>query len=118
MQDTILSWNDLPHPGCPRITVIIDSLPPDTPENATFFFAANFNNWDPGSRYWMFTRGLDGKYFIEIPRNNDGEIEYKVTRGGWWTVECATSGEDIDNRIYNGKAGKEVKIIIERWKDR
>jgi hypothetical protein len=117
-RDTVRSWADMPHPNCPGITVIIESLPENTPTNASLYFASTINNWDPGNRYWMFTRNLDGKYYIEIPRPTDEEIEYKITRGGWATVECAASGEDIDNRVFRGKAGEEVRIVIERWKDK
>ena len=115
--DTVRSWNDLPKPGCPSITIIIESLPDNTPENAAIYLAANFNNWDPGSRYWMFSRGADGKYYIEVPRTSADIIEYKVTRGDWRTVECTWSGNDIDNRSYSGYAGDEVRIHVEGWKD-
>ncbi len=117
-RDTVRSWNDLPKPGCPSFRIIIDSIPANTPENSTLFLAGNFNNWDAGSRYWMFIQGPDGKYFIEVPRTYAGEIAYKVTRGSWDRVECKLSGMDIDNRIFNGNAGDEVRISIERWKDR
>ena len=118
-QDTIMSWNDLPKPGCPSITIIIESLPENTPENAVLFLAANFNGWDPGSRYWMFTKGLDGKHYIEVPRIATDDLEYKVTRGDWRNVECDGDGEDIDNRTYREeKSGDEVRIVIEGWKDK
>jgi hypothetical protein len=133
--DTIRSWNDLPKPGCPSITLIIDSLPeypqpslsPASPSppppppgqgDIALFFASNINNWDPGSRYWMFTKGPDGKYYIEIPRVGNDEIDYKITRGSWQSVECAANGEDIDNRVLQGEPGQDVRISIQRWKDR
>jgi hypothetical protein len=117
-QDTILTWNDLPKPGCPSFTIILDNLPKNTPDDAALYLAGNFNNWDPGSRYWMFTRGKDSTYYIEVPRTFWGEIYYKVTRGNWHTVECQESGHDIENRVFNGNAGDEVRISIERWKDK
>jgi hypothetical protein len=117
-KDTIRSWNDLPKPSCPFISFILDSLPADTPENAVFYLATNINDWDPGSRYWMFNKGPDGKYYIEVPRADNNWIEYKITRGDWRSVECKANGEDIDNRIYTGGAGSKVRISIERWRDR
>ncbi len=117
-RDTIRSWNDLPKPGCPSFTIIIDSVPSNTPADAALYLASNLNNWDPGSRYWMFTRGADGKYYIEVPRSYTGDLAYKITRGSWHTVECKESGLDIDNREFYGDAGEEVRIVIERWKDR
>jgi CheY-like chemotaxis protein len=77
-----------------------------------------FQRLDPGSRYWMFTIGPDGKYYIEVPRTGWEDIEYKVTRGNWYNVECDENGDDIDNRMLGGKAGEEVRIKIVRWKDK
>jgi hypothetical protein len=118
IKDTVRSWNDLPKPDCPSIVMIIDSLPANTPENAAIYLAANFNEWNPGSRYWMFTKGFDGKYFIEVPRVSLDQLEFKITRGDWGKVECAANGKDIDDRIYRGGNGREIRITVQRWKDR
>jgi hypothetical protein len=112
------SWNDLPKPRCPKLVLIIDSLPAYTPEGASLYLAGNFNGWDPGSRLWMFSQGLDERYYIEIPRPGDDPLEYKVTRGNWNKVECQANGDDIDNRILRGKAGDVVYIKIEGWRDK
>ena len=116
--DTVWSWNDLPKPGCPSLTIIIDSLPKNTPENSVFYLASNINEWDPGSRYWMFIKGPDGKHYIEVPLANSRESEYKVTRGDWGKVEVDADGNDIENRSFRGMAGEEIRIRIEGWKDR
>jgi hypothetical protein len=117
IKDTIRSWNDMPKPDCPAVTFVIESLPPYTPSNEALYFASNVNNWNPGSRYWMFTKGADGNYFIEVPRISSDVIEYKITRGSWWKVECAANGDDIDNRVFNGQAGERVMIKVQKWKD-
>jgi hypothetical protein len=111
------SWNDLPKPDCPKLVIIIDSLPEGKPNDA-LYIAGNFNDWDPGNRYWMLSQGLDGKYYIEIPRPDDEPFEYKITRGNWSRVECRADGEDIENRTLHGKAGDVVYITIEAWRDR
>ncbi len=113
----IESWNDLPKPHCPKLVLIINSLP-EAKSSDALYIAGNFNGWDPGSRYWMFSQGLDGKYYIEIPRPDEEPLEYKITRGNWSRVECRADGEDIDNRILRGKAGDVVYIDIEAWRDR
>jgi hypothetical protein len=117
-QDSVQSWNDLPKPGCPSLTIIIDSLPENTPENAVLYLTSNINEWDPGSRYWMFTKGPDGKYYIDVPIANSRESEYKVTRGDWGKVEVDADGNDIDNRSFSGIEGEEIRIRIAGWKDR
>jgi hypothetical protein len=116
--DTIRSWNDLPKPGCPSLTIVIDSVPENTPENSVFYLASNINDWDPGSRYWMFIKGPDGKYYIDVPLPNSRESEYKVTRGDWGKVEVDAEGNDIDNRSFIGMAGEKIRIRIAGWKDR
>lgn len=118
IQDSILSWNDLPKSGCPSVLLIIDSLPQNTPSNAVLYLAANFNNWDPGSRYWMFSKAADGRYFIEVPRVKIDRMEYKITRGDWGRVECNAKGEDIGNRVIKGKIDREIRISVEAWKDK
>jgi hypothetical protein len=117
-EEDIQSWNDLPKPLCPKMTIVIESLPDNTPEDAALYFASSLNDWDPGNRYWMFSKGPDGKYYIEIPRpNNRDPFEYKVTRGNWWRVECLANGEDMENRTFSGGSGETVRITIQRWKD-
>ena len=117
LHDTVWSWNDLPKPGCPSRTIIIDSLPENTPENSVFYLASNISEWDPGSRYWMFIKGPDGKYYIDVPLENSKESEFKVTRGDWGKVEVDADGNDITNRSFSGRAGEEIRIRIEGWKD-
>jgi hypothetical protein len=118
LKDSVRSWNDLPKPGCPSVILIIDSLPQNTPPNAVIYLASNFNNWDPGSRYWMFSKGPDGKYYIEVPLVKVNEMEFKITRGGWGRVECRSNGEDIDNRVIAGHVDREIRISVEAWKDK
>ncbi len=118
IHDSVRSWNDLPKPDCPSITIIIDSLPESTPENSVFYLASNINGWDPGSRYWMFIKGPDGKHYIDVPLANSWESEYKVTRGDWGKVEVDADGNEIMNRSFRGIAGEEVRIRIDGWKDR
>jgi hypothetical protein len=117
LNDTVRSWNDLPKPGCPSLTIIIESVPENTPENAVFYLASNLNEWDPGSRYWMFNKGPDGKFYIEVPLANSMESEYKITRGDWGKVEVDADGNEIDNRSFSGKAGDELRIRVVGWKD-
>lgn len=116
--DTIRSWNDLPKPGCPSVLLVIDSLPANTPPNAVLYLAANFNNWNPGSRYWMFSRDPDGKYYIEIPKVKVQDALFKITRGDWGRVECNANGEERENRYFSGHIDREVKISIQAWKDK
>ena len=41
---SILSWNDLDPVNCPRLTLVIDGLPPNTPEEDVVAIASNLNS--------------------------------------------------------------------------
>lgn len=114
----IEGWNDLPKPNCPKAFLIINSLPASTPDNTVLYIAGNFNSWNPGDLGWQLSRSPEGRYYIEIPRPDDEPFEYKITRGDWRRVESRANGDDIDNRVFEGKAGDVVYIDIDGWKDR
>lgn len=118
VDNVIESWYDMPKEKCPKAIFIIDSLPQTTPENSFLYLAGNFNGWDPGNRGWRFSKSPEGIYYIEVPRPEADVLEYKVTRGDWSKVETRGDGEEIDNRVFRGKAGDVVYIKIEGWMDR
>lgn len=120
-QDTafveIENWRDLTRPEGPPVRVIVESVPMTTPENAELYIAGNFNNWNPGNQNFILTKAPDGTYYVDVPRN-EYNMDFKITRGNWGTVECHPGGEDIQNRTYAYKDVSEIRISVAAWKDR
>src|SRR5215216_2729643 len=58
------------------------------------FIAGNFNNWNPSSTENSFSIDNNGNAYYEI-HLQEGNYEYKFTRGGWNKVEVAPDGLDI-----------------------
>ena len=78
-----------------QITLKVTEIPKDTPKNATIYVAGNFNGWNPNSTPLIADE--KGNHTITFPEEN-GEIEYKFTRGSWDTAEGNASEKAIPNR--------------------
>jgi hypothetical protein len=112
----IESWNDYPGILDDDVTLIIDRLPPRTPDGSKFFVTGNFNGWAPGRSRFSFIPGQDGKPFINIPRGK-GLLEFKITRGSWENPEVDRYGSEIPNRVFFYKDIDTVYLSIVNWRD-
>jgi len=110
------NWKDMPTKEVADVTLVIDMLPENTPTGDNIFLAPEFNGWNPGDENWIFDKLPDGRLIITFPTNGN-TVKYKITRGGWDTVELNEEGNDIPNRaIYYGFADT-VHINVLRWRD-
>ncbi len=112
----IVNWLDRPPLDIDYVTLVIDKLPVSTPANAKLFLAPDFNGWNPEDPNLIFSKLPNGDPYITISGDSPG-FEYKITRGGWRTVEVDPYGNSISNRaVYYGFADT-VKIQVEGWRD-
>ncbi len=120
IEDTIKisveGWTDLPTSPARRCVLLIDKLPENTPENASVYLASDLNSWLSGDKNYQFQRNKNGQFFYSFP-NKGMTIDYKITRGGWKTVEVDKNGYDIGNRQLDLRNSDTVYIEIARWKD-
>lgn len=99
-----------------QITVIIDSVPPTTPEGDTIYIAGDFQGWDPGHPEYVLDQLETGVYTITLDSLEEGQTyNYKFTRGSWETVEKGANGDEIENRTF--LFGRDVvkNHTIQRW---
>ncbi len=100
-----------------QVLFSIQSLPAKyTPELDTIFLAGNFNNWNPRDTAFRFRKNPSGQWQASI-QSSLPELQYKVTRGNWATVEVAATGLDITNRTSPNTAGSEIAIQVADWAD-
>lgn len=99
-----------------QLTIRIDELPANTPVGDTLFLAGNFQNWNPGDLNYQFSKSSEG-YEIEV-NPPAGNLEFKITRGSWASVEGNAAGQARPNRTYNytGEASS-LNINILSWED-
>ncbi|WP_238654753.1 carbohydrate binding domain-containing protein [Paenibacillus piscarius] len=94
------------------------SVPGSTPANAQVYLSGSFNAWNAADPSYLLTRGNDGVYSITLNLPAGTAVTYKLTRGGWGTVETASSGADIANRTLTPLGGAQtVTLTVQRWKD-
>ncbi len=57
-------------------------------------------------------RGKDGRFRVKIDLLVGTDLEFKVTRGTWDTVERTTDGADIDNRRHRVSGPEIIEIVV------
>jgi len=90
---------------------------PATHKTDSFFVAGNFNGWNPAMSSNKFYQHSDSNLVTELKGVTPGIIEYKITRGSWTKVECATGGASISNRIANINSDTTIFISVKAWAD-
>jgi alpha-glucosidase len=101
-----------------QLTIILDKLPEDTPEQSKIYLAGNLNDWMPNDPDYKFSKNEDGKYFLFIDSLVPATLlQFKITRGSWDLVEVAKEGKDISDRSYSFEEADTLHIRIQEWKN-
>src|SRR5438477_5561349 len=107
------------------VRFIISSFPLRNLSDSNLFIAGSFNGWNPQDKNYRFQKnkktrlndsGGKGNYFLGI-RLEDGNYEFKITRGGWSKVECKKGGADIQNRSLKLTSDTTINMTVEEWAD-
>ena len=99
------------------VHIDLTKLPAYHPAGSTIYVAGSFNGWNPKDDLFAFKQLPNGSYAIDL-KLEQGNYEYKITRGGWDMVECKKDGSGIPNRVLNVSNDINVQLEIEEWKDR
>ncbi len=99
-----------------KVTIIVDKLPPNTPEFASIFVTGNFNYWDASDRLFLLKPNENGKLTLELPYGW-GNAEFKFTRGDWKTVEKDLCGQEMNNRVVSYLKNNTIHVTISSWAD-
>lgn len=102
--------------SCHSVVIRVDEIPANTPRGQNLYVAGNFNNWDPGDEAYRMTLQPDSTYTLRLPPGY-GQVEYKITRGDWTTVETDICGYNINNRVLVLGEEDTTSIIIDSWHD-
>jgi len=98
--------------------VINANVPKSTGPNAEVYLAGNASSlgaWKPDGV--LMTRLDDGHYQarFSVPKGN---LEFKVTRGDWESVELRSDGRSISNRRQRVSQPMTIRIEVQAWKNR
>ena len=95
----------------------VRALPAYHPSGSDMYLAGSFNGWKPDDTNYRFQRTGQGGYYIYL-KLDEGNYEYKVTRGGWDKSECKKGGAFSPNRNLTVPGDTVIQIDIEEWTDR
>lgn len=100
-----------------QLTIIVDQIPENTPENDNIYIAGDFQGWDPGNPAHILTEDTSQDiHYIVLPADI-GDIQFKFTRGDWSRVESDENGKYISNRVYSPANGDTIYLQILGWED-
>lgn len=119
--DTVInrieSWSDLDPLNCPKLTILINNVPENTPKDDIIAIASSDNSWDPDDAS-IFKEGSSGELYVTINRPPGINIlEYKMTRGDLSTSESDEFGNELPNRVLEFGKKDTVRVNIEGWRD-
>lgn len=102
----------------PVVTFIVQ-VPASTPAGAEIWLSGNaqaLGRWNGAGVKLAPT--VDGRYAATLPFPPNTLLEYKVTRGGWATVEKGGTGGELQNRrLRTGSRSERAVSIVRSWAD-
>ena len=92
--------------------------PPSTPADAKLYLAGDAEQLGAWKEDGVeLTRGEDGVHAAKVTLPADREVQYKVTRGSWGTVEKNADGSELANRTFRPTKDATVEIEVAAWAD-
>lgn len=99
-----------------QLTLIIDEVPANTPENSQIYMAANINQWNPASKDFKFKRDSSDIFVLTIDSlAEDQELQFKFTLGTWQLVEVDQFGNNLANRSYLYSPSDTLYFSVVAW---
>jgi len=106
--------------------LVVEDVTKTATASTPIHFAGSINSWDPGHPSFRLTPRSDTKWqFVFEQEMLSDSVEFKLTLGGWGTVELDADGQQIENRrfpevdISNLAPGEKpiIEISVPMWND-
>lgn len=98
-----------------QLTILVNSVSPNTPYESSIYLAGTFNDWEAAHPDYRMESNELGILEIRI-EPEPGSLAFKFTRGSWDTVEGTSDGQFRPNRTYNYTGGPDtLQLTIEGW---
>jgi len=101
----------------PLVTWLV-RVPANTPANAAIAISGNIaelGTWNAAGIRLLQVEPQLYRASAHVPRG--AALEYKVTRGGWNSVETCRDGSERTNRRLRVNHDEKVTVDIEAWSD-
>lgn len=98
-----------------QLTIIVNSVPSNTPHDSDLYVAGSFNEWSAAHPEYLLESDELGVLSIRIAPD-PGTLEFKFTRGSWDTVEGTADGQFRPNRTVDYAGGPDtLRLDIAGW---
>lgn len=100
-----------------RLTFVVET-PASTPAGATLWISGNLaalGAWNGTGLPLIALSG--GRYAGRLAVEPGTDLEFKITRGGWDTVEKGPGGEELANRRFHAERDDTVRVKVAAWRD-
>lgn len=115
---TVERWGPEGGLAVPVVTFLVQ-VPGSTPAGSEIWISGNdqaLGRWNGAGVKLAPT--VDGRYAATLPFQPGTLLEYKVTRGGWATVEKGGTGGELQNRrLITGSRSERAVSIVRSWAD-
>lgn len=81
------------------------------------FLAGTFNNWDPQHLLVGTVPPIGQSIRCLIPHVQTGDLELKITRGNWLTLEATHDGKLKSPQVFKVQRDAEINLEIDSWRD-
>lgn len=98
--------------------VFLVTPPAATPRGESLWISGNvpeLGTWN-GAKIALARRS-DGRHAGSVRVERGARLEFKVTRGGWDTVERGPLGEEVANRVHLAAADDTITITVASWRE-
>ena len=112
----ISGWKDLAPIYCNRLTIVLDTIPYNTPAESNIYLSGNINYWMLGQPEYKFNLGPDNKYYLTVPRIEE-KLVFKLNRGTWESIEADANNGEIESREIEFGDKDTVHIAMRHWID-
>ncbi|WP_224241677.1 alpha/beta hydrolase-fold protein [Hyalangium gracile] len=95
------------------------AVPASTPAGAEIWISGNqpeLGNWN-GAGVKLAKAASGNRYYACVDFAKGANLEFKVTRGSWDTVEKDPKGGEIDNHLHAVAAPARVEVQVGSWRD-
>jgi predicted alpha/beta superfamily hydrolase len=96
-------------------TFIIESLPSNTPADASIYMVGSFNNWNPADPNYELQLNINNQLYTTV--SGSGSMLFKFTRGSWGQVEGNQNGGFLPDRSFQFGSTDTLYITIQSWED-
>jgi predicted alpha/beta superfamily hydrolase len=115
---TVHAWSEPSDPARPPITFAVE-VPAHTPADAEIWLSGNqpeLGNWS-GAGVKLTRSSSSNRYTARVSFDVGAELEFRVTRGTWNTVELDELGHPVPNHTLRVSPLGRVDIPVANWRD-